>query len=59
MSLVSCWAGHKPCSMRPLSVCRKGLSHPVQNFGRGFLIALSFMGCLHIANIATHVRPEL
>ena len=38
---------------------RKGLSHPVQNFGRGFLVALSFMGCLHVANIATHVSCSL
>ena len=38
---------------------RKGLSHPVQNFGRGFLVALSFMGCLHIANIAIHVSRVL
>eukprot|EP00891_Asterochloris_glomerata_P005301 jgi/Astpho2/5301/Aster-05860 len=42
------------CAIYYMLLHRKGLSHPVQNFGRGFLVALSFMGCLHIANIATH-----
>ena len=47
----------------PLQVCaiyymiftRKGLSHPGSRYGKGFMVALSFMTALHICNIATHV----
>ena len=50
------------CAIYYMIFTRKGLSHPGSRYGKGFMVALSFMTALHICNIATHVsthRPHL
>lgn len=43
------------CAIYYMIFTRKGLSHPGSRYGKGFMVALSFMAALHICNIATHV----
>ncbi|KAA6426688.1 MAG: hypothetical protein FRX49_03798 [Trebouxia sp. A1-2] len=42
------------CAIYYMIFTRKGLSHPGSRYGKGFMVALSFMTALHICNIATH-----
>jgi hypothetical protein len=42
------------CSIYYMVLTRKGLSHPASRYGKGFMVALTFMCGLHICNIATH-----
>lgn len=43
------------CAIYYMIFTRKGLSHPGSRYGKGFMVALTFMCALHICNIATHV----
>jgi hypothetical protein len=47
------------CAIYYMIFTRKGLSHPGSRYGKGFMVALSFMTALHICNIATHVSKSL
>ncbi|KAL3139015.1 hypothetical protein ABBQ32_005816 [Trebouxia sp. C0010 RCD-2024] len=47
------------CAIYYMIFTRKGLSHPGSRYGKGFMVALSFMAALHICNIATHVSLHL